>query len=95
VYLVYADPYGIMANYLSRGAALVPKPYNTVGVDCMIPLVLQDGRFSFVYIQTKFGCSFTNMPPSSEVAASSPHAVFSELIKTAVPYAYIFHHICL
>jgi hypothetical protein len=93
---VSEDPYGAMANYLSRGAALIPKPC-TRGFDSMIPLVLADGRLSFIYIQTKFGKSFEGKSPSpADVFLSSPHIAFGDKIgkkDEGVPYAYIYHHI--
>jgi hypothetical protein len=89
------DVYGAMANFLCRGAGLIPKP-GTKGFDAMIPLVLATNEISFVYIQTKFGRSYSSFPTAEKVYNSSPHAVFGDKIgngEGARPYCYIFHHI--
>jgi hypothetical protein len=94
---VHKDPYGACANYLSRGAAIIPKPY-TKGFDVMIPLVLADKRLSFIYVQTKCGKSFESKakPSAEDVLNGSPHAAFKgKLGKRGeeVPYCYIYHYV--
>jgi hypothetical protein len=69
-------PYDAMANALARGAGVVPKQ-GTPGCDCVIPLVLKDGRLSFVYIQTKIGSSYKSHPSASEVRSCSPEERFT------------------
>jgi hypothetical protein len=101
-------PYDAMANALSRGAGVVPKQ-GTPGCDCVIPLVLQNGDLSFVYIQTKIGSSYKSHPSPSEVRSCSPDERFTfeeNLTESSEPqpkiakkknrvkpYAFIYHHL--
>jgi hypothetical protein len=91
------DPYGCVANFLSRGAAIIPKP-STEGLDILIPLVLASRKLSFVYIQVKFGKSYVRtMPSATEVMVSSPHNAFKGKLTmrdgTVTPYCYLYHHL--
>jgi hypothetical protein len=101
---VEMDPYSAMANYLSRGAAMITKP-RTKSVDMMIPLVLREenrktgfvSNISFVFVQVKFGNSYTKTPTPSEVGKVSPHVVFKQHMgegENATPYCFIYQHIC-
>jgi hypothetical protein len=47
----------------------------------MIPLVLNDGRPSFIYVQTKFGKSYDKEPSDEDVAKVSPHYFFRDALK--------------
>ena len=47
------NPFDLMAKCLFRGSALSLN-YNFPGIDLMIPLVLNDGRISFLGIQVKY-----------------------------------------
>jgi hypothetical protein len=87
-------PYDVMANALARGAGVVPSS-GTPGCDCVIPLVLESGALSFIYVQTKIGSSYKSHPSPADVLASSPENrfTFKDEEWPVAPYAYIYHHL--
>lgn len=87
----FADaPFDIVADALSRGAAVVP-PRGTPGVDTILPLVLRDGRMSFVYIQVKTGTIFNRLAYPSEVSDScAENRLFKKHTRLDRSYCYIF-----
>lgn len=87
------NPYDVAANAFSRGAAIVPRK-GSHGLDAMIPLVLANGKMSFIYIQTKMGSSYTSPPSVEDILRSSPSKKLSVRKDgdEERPYCYLFRH---
>ena len=85
-------PYDVMAACLMRGAGCVAKS-GSRGVDYMIPLVLGDGRLSFIYVQVKTGPSYRHSLGRALVQDSSPQLAFRNSFDPEIPYIYVIHHV--
>lgn len=82
------NPYDCLANALSRGMGIVPRA-GSKGFDTIMPLVLSDGKLSFVYMQTKLSAWSKGLPKATVVRSSAPDTCLSNIDVTR-PYCYIF-----
>jgi hypothetical protein len=86
-----ANPYDVMAKAMYRGAACIPRK-RFPAIDLLLPMVLRDGRLSFLAMQTKYGPSHTISPAT--IMDHRPQKAFDDTPLSA-PYAFLYHNICL